>query len=75
MASLIERRQDEYGQLHASGLHVQGRIVLNLWRLLRSELKLRIYTFEACVAAVLQASPGPRQTSYPNQNPTSTQQS
>jgi hypothetical protein len=27
--------------------------VLNLWRLWRSELKLRIYTFESCCAAVL----------------------
>ena len=53
-ASIAEKRQDEYGQLHASGLHCHGRIVLNLWRLLRSELKLRIYTFESCVAAVLQ---------------------
>lgn len=51
---MVERRNDEYGVLHASGIHVAGRIVLNLWRLLRSELKLRIYTFEACVAAVLQ---------------------
>ena len=53
-ASIAEKRQDEYGQLHASGLHCHGRIVLNLWRLLRSELKLRIYTFESCCAAVLQ---------------------
>ena len=50
----MERRSDEYGQLHASGLHCAGRVVLNLWRILRGELKLRIYTFEACVAAVLQ---------------------
>ncbi|BDA47990.1 probable DNA polymerase zeta catalytic subunit [Coccomyxa sp. Obi] len=54
VVSMVERRNDEYGVLHASGIHVAGRIVLNLWRLLRSELKLRIYTFEACVAAVLQ---------------------
>lgn len=54
MSSMVERRNDEYGVLHASGIHVAGRIVLNLWRLLRSELKLRIYTFESCVAAVLQ---------------------
>ena len=54
VASSVERRSDDYGQLHASGLHCHGRIVLSLWRLLRSELKLRIYTFESCVAAVLQ---------------------
>ncbi len=49
-----ERQVDEYGQHHASGLYSTGRIILNLWRLLRDELKLRIYTFEACAAAVLQ---------------------
>ena len=54
VTSGAERRNDDYGQLHASGLHCHGRVVLNLWRLLRSELKLRIYTFESCVAAVLQ---------------------
>ena len=54
VTSSAERRNDDYGQLHASGLHCHGRVVLNLWRLLRSELKLRIYTFESCVAAVLQ---------------------
>lgn len=49
-----DRQNDEYGQLHASGIHCTGRIVLNVWRILRSELKLNIYTFESCVAAVLQ---------------------
>ncbi|KAK9829480.1 hypothetical protein WJX72_006119 [[Myrmecia] bisecta] len=52
--SMKEKQHDEYGTLHASGIHVTGRIVLNLWRILRSELKLNIYTFESCVAAVLQ---------------------
>ena len=54
MASIKERQVDEYGQLHASGLHCAGRILLNMWRLLRSEIKLNIYTFESCVAALLQ---------------------
>ena len=49
-----DQQNDEYGQLHASGIHCTGRIVLNVWRILRSELKLNIYTFESCVAAVLQ---------------------
>ena len=44
---------DEYGQLHASGLHSAGRILLNLWRILRFELKLNIYTFQNCVYALL----------------------
>ena len=44
---------DEYGWRHASGLHIGGRIVLNVWRLMRGELKLNIYTLENCTAAVL----------------------
>ena len=32
MVSAKEHMVDEYGQLHASGIHVPGRIVLNLWR-------------------------------------------
>ena len=54
MLSPKDRQNDEYGALHASGIHCTGRIVLNVWRILRSELKLNIYTFESCVAAVLQ---------------------
>ena len=42
-----ERQDDEYGRLHASGIYVTGRIVLNLWRILRGELKLQSYTFES----------------------------
>ena len=38
----------------SAGIHCAGRIVINLWRTLRSELKLNIYTFESCVAALLQ---------------------
>jgi len=37
----------------ASGLHVTGRIVLNLWRILRSDMALNIYTFENVVFKVL----------------------
>ncbi|KAK9818869.1 hypothetical protein WJX74_003598 [Apatococcus lobatus] len=54
LKSVKENQTDEYGQLHQSGLHSTGRIIINLWRALRSELKLNIYTFESCVAAVLQ---------------------
>lgn len=45
--------EDEWGRTHASGVHVGGRIVLNLWRLVRSEVKLNIYTAEAVAEAVL----------------------
>lgn len=36
-----------------TGVEVPGRVVFNLWRLLRSEIKLPIYTYEHCVRAVL----------------------
>lgn len=39
-----EGRTNEYEELHAAGIDVPGRLTLNLWRLLRSELKLGIYT-------------------------------
>ncbi|KAG7673423.1 hypothetical protein KSW81_006633 [Nannochloris sp. 'desiccata'] len=45
--------RDQYGWDHASGLDIPGRIVLNVWRLMRGELKLNIYTLENCAAAVL----------------------
>ncbi|KAK6915579.1 DNA-directed DNA polymerase, family B, multifunctional domain [Dillenia turbinata] len=44
---------DEWGRTHASGVHVGGRIVLNVWRLMRSEIKLNMYTLEAVAQAVL----------------------
>ncbi|GAX80194.1 hypothetical protein CEUSTIGMA_g7632.t1 [Chlamydomonas eustigma] len=52
-ASFKERQDDEYGRNHASGLHCTGRVLLNLWRIMRGELKLGSYTFENCVAAIL----------------------
>lgn len=45
--------EDEWGRTHASGVHVGGRIVLNVWRLMRSEVKLSMYTIEAVADAVL----------------------
>ncbi|XP_058193390.1 DNA polymerase zeta catalytic subunit isoform X2 [Rhododendron vialii] len=44
---------DEWGRTHASGVHVGGRVVLNVWRLMRGELKLNMYTVEAVAEAVL----------------------
>ena len=46
-------QNDEYGRLHAAGLHTTGRLLLNLWRLMKGEVKLSSYTQEACAAAVL----------------------
>ncbi|XP_010674733.1 DNA polymerase zeta catalytic subunit isoform X5 [Beta vulgaris subsp. vulgaris] len=48
--SIIE---DEWGRTHASGVHVTGRIVLNVWRLARNEVKLNMYSLEAVAEAVL----------------------
>lgn len=45
--------EDEWGRTHASGVHVGGRIVLNVWRLMRDEVKLNLYTIEAVADAVL----------------------
>lgn len=45
--------EDEWGRTHGSGVHVGGRIVLNVWRLMRGELKLNMYTIEAVAEAVL----------------------
>ncbi|XP_050223350.1 DNA polymerase zeta catalytic subunit [Mercurialis annua] len=45
--------EDEWGRTHASGVHVGGRIVLNIWRLMRNEVKLNMYTIEAVSEAVL----------------------
>ncbi|CAA0816819.1 DNA polymerase zeta catalytic subunit [Striga hermonthica] len=45
--------EDEWGRTHASGVHVGGRIVLNVWRLMRNEVKLNMYTVEAVAEAVL----------------------
>jgi DNA polymerase elongation subunit (family B) len=44
---------DQYGQRHASGLNITGRVALNLWRILRHEVKLGIYTFENVAFHVL----------------------
>jgi DNA polymerase zeta len=41
------------GRDHTSDLHVVGRVVLNLWRMMRDELKLQSYRFENVIAAVL----------------------
>lgn len=54
LATVKEFQNDEYGKSHATGYHSTGRIFLNLWRLLRGELTLGIYTFENCAHAVLQ---------------------
>lgn len=47
------KRDDEWGRTQGSGIFVGGRLVLNLWRILRSEVNLQSHAFEASAAAVL----------------------
>ncbi len=46
-------RKDEWGMKKASGIHIIGRILLNLWRCCRSEIKLNSYTKENVVFNLL----------------------
>lgn len=46
-------RDDQWGRDQGSGIYVGGRLVLNLWRILRSEVNLQSHAFEASAAAVL----------------------
>ena len=48
-ARMCRHGADQYGARKASGIWLSGRIILNVWRLMRSELKLPIYTFENVV--------------------------
>ncbi|XP_047064420.1 DNA polymerase zeta catalytic subunit-like [Lolium rigidum] len=45
--------ENDWSHTHASGVHVGGRIVLNLWRLMRGEVKLNNYSLEAVADEVL----------------------
>ncbi|RUS90759.1 hypothetical protein EGW08_001470, partial [Elysia chlorotica] len=38
--------KDEWGADHMSEIHVSGRVVLNLWRVIRHEVALNVYSFE-----------------------------
>ena len=42
------------GSMSSQGLQIVGRVPINLWEIIRSEVKLNIYTFENCVHAILQ---------------------
>ncbi|KAG8099150.1 hypothetical protein GUJ93_ZPchr0013g35749 [Zizania palustris] len=45
--------ENNWSRTHNSGIHVDGRIVLNLWRLMRAEVKLNNYSLEAVADEVL----------------------
>ncbi|KAJ8027419.1 DNA polymerase zeta catalytic subunit [Holothuria leucospilota] len=51
--SHFSSEKDAYGSDHTSEIHIGGRIVLNVWRLLRHEIALNIYTFENVAYHVL----------------------
>ncbi|KJE92975.1 DNA polymerase zeta catalytic subunit [Capsaspora owczarzaki ATCC 30864] len=44
---------EAYNYSHSSGLQIGGRVVLNVWRLMRSEIALNIYSFENVVYHIL----------------------
>jgi DNA polymerase zeta len=53
MAPPVSREKDQWGYQKTSIVSVTGRIVLNTWRLMRSELDLTSYTMENMVWHVL----------------------
>jgi DNA polymerase elongation subunit (family B) len=48
-----DRESDEWGFKKQSTLHCPGRIILNVWRLMRSQLTLTSYTLENIVFHIL----------------------
>lgn len=46
-------RKDAYSEHHTSTFKVTGRHVLNIWRIIRSEVTLTSYSFENCVFHIL----------------------
>jgi DNA polymerase zeta len=44
---------DSWGYSKGSGIHISGRIVLNMWRLMRHELNLTSYTYESIAYHIL----------------------
>ncbi|KAL4233690.1 DNA polymerase zeta catalytic subunit [Mactra antiquata] len=52
-SSYHSAEKDGYGADHMSEIHIAGRIVLNLWRLLRHEVTLNVYSLENVMFHVL----------------------
>lgn len=53
---------DEWGKTHGSGIWITGRTVLNIWRLMRSELKLCSYTLQVWSGVFSSSDSVPRRT-------------
>ncbi len=51
--SEMREESDPYGADHTSELRIAGRVVLNVWRLMRSEVAFYSYTFENMMFHVL----------------------
>eukprot|EP01135_Chromosphaera_perkinsii_P007361 Nk52_evm9s805 gene=Nk52_evmTU9s805 len=49
----IDREKDAYAYNHSNYIHITGRIVINVWRTMRKETSLNIYTFENVAFHVL----------------------
>ena len=49
----MDAEKDMYGADHTSELRVAGRVVLNVWRLMRHEVAFYSYTFENMMFHVL----------------------
>lgn len=47
-----QNARDEWGKTHGSGIWLTGRTVLNMWRIMRSELKLCSYTLQVRVDSI-----------------------
>jgi len=45
--------ENRYNYTHSSGISIPGRMVLNIWRLLRSEVKLNNYSYQNTVFHVI----------------------
>jgi len=52
-AGKAENKGAQYQEEHESGLFVAGRLVLNLWRRMRAELKLLNYSYDNVAAHLL----------------------
>ncbi|XP_078322604.1 uncharacterized protein LOC111104775 [Crassostrea virginica] len=51
--SSFKAESDEWGADYSSEIHLAGRVILNLWRILKHEVTLNIYTFENVAHHVL----------------------
>jgi DNA polymerase elongation subunit (family B) len=53
LGNQFENTADSWGYQHASGISMVGRIVFNVWRIMRSELALQSYSFESIAYHIL----------------------